>query len=194
VKGIWTSYWNIKVLLPNVSTSSLSLSDRRNAIRRKRLSQFRYSLHSAHMASGANHKFNERSFWGSVETGACATHRPPRIIADSCLFHGFTEALFRQHWTIQRQPLNCVQGCSSRGWLYRGVILSFMSLSPFLFSCFLTFPGSRFYWSWPHAAHNKLLDFHSIILCWQIYAMCTDAFYLLSNDTDGSSKLIGWAG
>jgi hypothetical protein len=71
LKGFWTNYWNIKTLLPSVSSSTLPPVHRREAIRRKRPSQYRYSLHSPRMASLEHCGFNEQSFRGPVETGAC---------------------------------------------------------------------------------------------------------------------------
>ncbi len=65
MKGFWINYWNIKTLLPNMSTSALPPRPRQSsAIHHKRLSQYRYSLHSAHMASGVD-SMNE-FFWGQL--------------------------------------------------------------------------------------------------------------------------------
>lgn len=71
VKGLWISYWNIKTLLPNLSTSNIPpRGKQRSAIHHKRLSQYCHRLHSAYMASSAYRGFNEHVFWRPVEAGA----------------------------------------------------------------------------------------------------------------------------
>lgn len=62
IKGLWTSFQNIKVLLSKVSTSALYL--RAWQVHYKRSSQYSYSLHSAHMACTRNCEFNELVLWG----------------------------------------------------------------------------------------------------------------------------------
>jgi hypothetical protein len=75
------------MLLPNMPTSARPSGARQTSasqVHCKRRSQYHYSLHSAHMASGAYRGFNEQVFWGPFETGACSIYRPLRIIASSC--------------------------------------------------------------------------------------------------------------
>lgn len=65
VIGFWTCYWSIKTLLSDMSTSSLPLNDNRwPETHRKRLSQFRLSMHPTHMASVAYCGFDELVLWG----------------------------------------------------------------------------------------------------------------------------------
>ena len=87
VKGSGNNYWNIEMLLPNMPTTARPPGEKQTSasqVYRKRRSQYHYSLHSAHMASGAYRGFNERAFWGPFETGAYSIHRPLRNIASSC--------------------------------------------------------------------------------------------------------------
>jgi hypothetical protein len=84
-------------LLPSMPGTSRSLIGPEVAIRRKRLSQDRFSLHSAYMASEGDCGFNEFHFRVSVEKGACGTYVLPRINAEPYSIHRFTETLLRQH-------------------------------------------------------------------------------------------------
>ena len=99
VKGSGNNYWNIKMLLPNMPTTARPPGEKQTSASQvycKRRSQYHYSLHSAHMASGAYRGFNERAFWGPFETGAYSIHRPLRNIASSCWVQWFTQTFFCQ--------------------------------------------------------------------------------------------------
>ena len=69
---LWTDYWDIKTLLPDMSTSPLALNERQRSIHRRRLSQHYYGVYPTYMDSGAYRGFDEYVyvFWESVEAGA----------------------------------------------------------------------------------------------------------------------------